>query len=352
VKAERNDGEEPGMMSEKDEADLRSLLAMATQDRPAGIDLLGKVRRPARRPGRSRSRRLVPALASLATVAVVGAVAVTMAALPRAPSAQAQVTAAAEHTSGQSFRVQIKSTQQGDGKASAAVYSGAFDPARRIGVLWREDGAGRENRFVGDYVYEKAIPGDTLRRLPTGKHWISYPRADMESKKLPASASLIKLAPQDPQAALRRLRAATDVRERSTASGPGWTGHRYSFRVDEPLKAGKHPHPAIGLHVTGTVDIDAQGRVRRLDFTFEMDWVVPGKGPAKAGGPSHSVMEFSAYGTRVTVVAPPARQVIALARLAPVKPEKTGGAPAAPMPGKSAKPSLPGKPLPTPTPTK
>ena len=50
--------------------------------------------------------------------------------------------------------------------------------------------------------------------------------------------------------------------------------------------------------MTGTVDVDQAGRVRRLQV-----------GPTPAGSVG-VVMEFSDYGVRETVVAPPAHQVV------------------------------------------
>ena len=63
------------------------------------------------------------------------------------------------------------------------------------------------------------------------------------------------------------------------------------------LADGKYVVPS---RVTGTVDVDQAGRVRRLE-------VMP-----QRTGPTRVVMEFRDYGARETVLAPPASQVLPL----------------------------------------
>jgi hypothetical protein len=46
-----------------------------------------------------------------------------------------------------------------------------------------------------------------------------------------------------------------------TASGPGWTGSAYTFTAFGGYRQPGH----VPLTVSGTVDVDRQGRVRRLD---------------------------------------------------------------------------------------
>ncbi|MEO3814088.1 hypothetical protein ABGB17_34255 [Sphaerisporangium sp. B11E5] len=93
------------------------------------------------------------------------------------PSAQAQVAAAAEHTGRDSFRVRVT--------AGARTFEGAFDPARRVGVITEEGGAS-ETRFIGDLMYMRKSPA-------TG--WEVHPRNGMKNDT-PAATALVKLAPR------------------------------------------------------------------------------------------------------------------------------------------------------------
>jgi hypothetical protein len=289
------------------EAELRSLLTAATEDPPAGIDLLHKVRRAGER---SRRRVLVPVLSTLGTASLAGAAVLAVTSLTGTPSARAQVAAAAEHTSGQGFRVHITDT------GSRSTLDGVFDPARRTGRMTTSSGV--ENRYLGDLVYtyvperdNTALPPGKAQVMPPGKTWIVYTRGTAFSQDMPPAIGLIKLAPQDPQLALRQLRSATDVHERGTASGSGWTGHRYTFSV-----SGGNEKGSAGQRASGSVDVDDQGRVRRLDLTLaagehkagQAD--KPGKAAEPPASPVHMVMDFSDYGARVGVAAPPAAQVV------------------------------------------
>lgn len=272
-------------------ADLRALLTAATSDGPAATDLLGAVRRSQRR------RRIVVPAASLATAGALGAAALVVFSFGDTPTARAQVVAAAERTAGQGFTVHIVS---GPGQA---IYNGAFEPARQLGRMTMPGGG--ETRYLGNLAYVENV-GPKAQELPAGKHWIvlQAPRHGME--KMPAAIRLIKLAPQDPQQALQQLRSATDVRDQGRASGPGWSGRHYTFTVVDvergPGKPGARP-----LRATGSIDVDGQGRVRRVDLTLQDDGM-----PA---GAAHTVMDFGDFGAHVTVSAPPSDQVISVDEL-------------------------------------
>jgi hypothetical protein len=80
------------------------------------------------------------------------------------------------------------------------------------------------------------------------------------------------------------------------ASGPGWTGTRYAYALSEG--------PAPRVHMSGTVDVDQQGRTRSVSLVLTMGphgWFV-----------MTQVLTFSDFGTRVTVTPPPADQTIVL----------------------------------------
>lgn len=240
------------------EQELRTLLIQATEDRPAGIDLMPAL------PARRRSRVLVPAITGLGVAAAAAAI---LLALPvNQPSAQAQVAAAIENTGDESFRIHVE--------AGAKTFDGAVDPTRRVAVITQADGS--ETRFVGDQMY--------IKDGQNGK-WMVEPRFDGNVKGEPASVIVVKLAAIDPQQALERLRSATDVKQSGAASGTGWTGQRFTFSLkDEAMDA------------SGSLDVDDEGRVRRLEMTF-------------SDNGQRDVMDFTDFGTEVTVTAPPADQV-------------------------------------------
>ncbi|NAS24920.1 hypothetical protein GT755_24945 [Herbidospora sp. NEAU-GS84] len=233
------------------ENELRTLLAEASADRPPGVRILPVAPRP--------RRMWLP----VAAAAAAAATAVVLVLPGTTPSANAQVMAAVDTTSSESYRIETVS--------GAKTFTGAFDPERRVGVIVRNDGA--ETRFVGDTVYGKD-PGDAK--------WFAGPRFDDELRQAPAAVGLVKLMPLDPPAALSRLRAATEVTEQGPASGDGWTGARFAFTLPDG--------------VSGLVDVDDQDRIRRLEVTFAAE--------------NHTnVMEFGDFGTAVTVEAPPQDQI-------------------------------------------
>jgi hypothetical protein len=269
------------------EEEVRPLLHTASADVPPGVDLLAAVRRSSRRP-----RVLVPAVASLGTVAAAAVAVVTAVSVGGAPSAQAQVAAAIDTTAGQSFKVHIVQN-------SGAVYDGLSDPGRQVGVSTETDGS--EWRYIGDTVYAKKKGAN----LPAGKVWIAEHRpSSAELAEFPAEGLLLKVAPDDPQGALSRLRAKAKISESGSASGSGWTGKHYTFSLAASDDMSVNGLKGGGGAVTGTIDIDSQGRVRTLTFTLAAS------SPRDAGA-LHEVMTFSDFGVAVNVTAPPASQVTA-----------------------------------------
>ena len=85
------------------------------------------------------------------------------------------------------------------------------------------------------------------------------------------------------------------MHEKSRVSGDGWSGCRYSSE----LTADKR-----GMRVTGTVDVDRAGRVRRLEVTDRLT-----ASAGRTAGTLRTVMEFRDHGAHETVSAPPASQV-------------------------------------------
>ncbi|MET8155836.1 hypothetical protein ABZT47_05645 [Sphaerisporangium sp. NPDC005289] len=283
------------------ESELRTLLVRATEDRPAGIDLMPVTTRAPR-----RARSLVPVIATAGVAATVGTTVLVL--LGGQPSAQAQVAAAVDNTSKESYRIH--------GDSGAKAFDGAFDPVRRVGVVNGRSGGGTDTIFIGDRMY--------IREAGAAK-WHLYPRDQGQEKGAPAATALVKLAPQDPQAALQKLRSATDVHEDGTASGTGWTGRRFTFSLKDQKWTGPAGASKESFDATGSVEVDDQGRVRRLEVTF-------------SDNGQRDVIDFADFGTPVTVTAPPADQVEQ--KPGPDPDDKPTGKPGDP----TRKPGDPGKP--------
>ncbi|WP_433444161.1 hypothetical protein [Nonomuraea sp. CA-141351] len=247
------------------EQELRVLLTKATEDVPASVRLMPATRAPRRR----GARVLLPAIAGLGVAAVVGA---TVLAPWSRPSAQAEVATAVDNTSQDSFRLHTTS--------GAKTFDGAIDPERHLAVITNA-AEGSETRFVGDLMYI---------RPDASALWTASPRAEAVPVDASEATALAKLATLDPVQALRRLRSATDVREEGPASGTGWTGKRFTFSLADTSAKGE---PA---GASGAVDVDEQGRVRRLEITF-------------SDNGERLVTDFTDFGISVEVEAPPADQV-------------------------------------------
>ena len=278
------------------EGALRTLLASAASDGPPETDLLGEVRRRVRR-RRLRLRLLVPSLATLCTASVIAAATLGASVVTGTPSAQARVAAAAERTSRETYRVRIVHfTIDRAGRAKLlGQEEGFFDPARRTGRLLRTgffEGTdfSQEVRYVGDLMYEEL--GDKSQ----GKRW-SVRRRFKPDPRVPTLRRLAVLARSglDPQQELVRVKSAATVREQGPVSGPGWSGRRYTYELIEENKVPRENK------VTGTVDVDRAGRVRRLEVVSAPTSTMPG---------NRIVLEFRDFGAREVVQAPPAAEVI------------------------------------------
>jgi hypothetical protein len=277
------------------EAAVRALLVAATGDGPPEHDLLDTVRRRARRQ-RVRRRVLVPALASL-TLAAVVAVAVLAASVVTGtgtPSAQARVAAAAGRTATESFRVRMSSTTprgKGSEQPTTQVTEGFFDPARHTGRL---DAKGLEVRYVGDMVYSQLPAGTTS----DGKRWVAVRRSFVMVDQPMPPIAVVKVGFWDPQKALALLRSAFSVHEQGRVSGDGWSGRRYAFDLRDGQLAKDN------LAMTGTVDVDQSGRVRRLDVIVLVETA-----SGQRADNFRTIMEFRDYGAHETVSAPPAAEI-------------------------------------------
>ena len=286
-------------MNDTEEA-VRRLFTVATEDMPAGIDLLAGVRA---RSQAHRTRARV-ALSAGAAGIVAAAAAITVSAV-QAPSALAQVTQAAARTAAQSYRVSSTSTPviPGHGVQGPVTISGEFDPARGLGE--ERTGGGLEIRFVGGYMYVPLVPAMRYvyekthgTPIPAGKTWLKVP-APGPREGVPAfevtriSGTTTGLEQLNPQDLLALLQGSSQVSEQGPASGPGWTGTAYTFTASLTTTGPFH----LRLSSTGTVDVDKQGRVRRLDATETTGRTV-----------RKTQVTFGDFGLAVSVSPPPASE--------------------------------------------
>lgn len=258
-----------------------------------------------------RVRTLVPAGA---VAALGGAVALGVAlttTVADAPSAVAAVTAAAAKTSADSFSVtatqtqtQVISSASGHGKPVTMRITGVFDPKRGLGEEIVTGGS--QIRFVGGHMYARLRAGSPLGH---GKSWVEaqLPPPPLSGTAAgPLGEGFNGNEPIDPSALLGLLKSAGSVQAEGPASGPGWTGTKYAFAVPE-LK---------GSIVTesGTVYVDNQGRVRRLMTTDRHRVVTFSSTRTTLDFTIMSDVTFGGFGVRVSVTAPPPRQVVNLGK--------------------------------------
>ena len=294
-------------MNDTEEA-VRRLFAVATEDMPPGIDLLDRVR------ARSWTRvvRVRVGLAAGAAT-VLAAAAITLSAGP-APSALAQVTKAAAATAGQSYQVRSVATlvkEAGSGSQPPVTVSGEFDSAQGVGE--ETVGNGAQVRFAGGYMYlslpaaYRAAYHDAYQRasgvsIPPGRSWLRFAAPLRPDGKVTVTEltqigiTVPDLGQVNPQDLLGLLESATQVSKTGPASGDGWTGTRYSFTSSQDFGGPMH----LVLSISGTVDVDQQGRVRQLNEDYSI-------------GQTERKVEttFGDFGLPVSVTAPPASEVFA-----------------------------------------
>jgi hypothetical protein len=286
------------------EAQVRHLLTLASEDVPleAGRHeglLQGVLAR------RARARRLRRRLLTSAATAggLTTALAILMLAGPvpwagvphqaTAPeSALTAVTLAAAETAVQTYQVQATFTDTGPPGVSISpsrvTLTGEFDPASGLGEM----SGSRDIRWTGGYAY--VWVGDDPAFA--ARSWIRV----RESAVRVLSVHRLGLGDLvagrvGPQGLLEWLRSATQVRAVGPASGPGWTGTRYAVTADATV--GYY----VGETDAGTVDVDRQGLVRRLDLTQVS------KVGADAFGTTVRLV-FDDFGVPVAVAAPPLSQ--------------------------------------------
>lgn len=298
---------------------------------PGPVGLRGRAR-----PRQATRRRWRAGLVAAAVGAAAAAAAGTLLAgsVATAPSASAAVNSAFARTFSESYHVIVVTT-----KYHSMTVTGDLAPAQHAGQLTVGTS---QIRYVGGHVYVYDNLGVHHAQDLTntgsnfyvyscgtagalcGDHWAEETSALGPGEKMvvngitghntgssPAESALYQLSaeldgtglkPDSPEGLLALLRMATTVRADGTASGAGWTGTRYSFSV----AAGKQgllpgdPNEMVTA-VTGTIDVDQQGRLRHLHvIQHVMDQRIPA---------ITNDLTFSDFGEHVPVTAPPASQV-------------------------------------------
>jgi hypothetical protein len=295
--------------------DVRTMLVTGSSDMPPGVDLLRGVR-DRRAPARRRARYRMRALASAGAVAVAGGGAVLAttltATVASAPSASAAVTAAAAKTSAESFQMTMDASTMlttGNGKTLSAHVTGEFDMSRGVGEEsvtgpWRF-----QVLYAGRNSYVHTDPGSAQVVFPAGdpaKPWWELPAGTpLTGTPIAATGDQVGQAPISPDALLGLLKSAGMVTDEGSASGPGWTGTKYGFRVTEGNST-----------ASGYVDVDRQGQVRDLVTTLTSHAITVSLPPASATlespGRTFTSTEnvtFGDFGTPVPVTAPAASEV-------------------------------------------
>jgi hypothetical protein len=253
--------------------------------------------------GRPPSRRRTYALTAAGAVAVAAVAAGVTVALrpgPAAPAPIAAVTTALARTSAQSYTFSLDTTVQIQARRTlnSDTVSGAFDPQHnRSTELLTARSSGQTQRaqirFIGANLYTSVSPGGGF-----GKLWDETPVKAAAAGAMPPGDlyGFVSDQPVSPAALTVVLQApGAAVRDAGPASGPGWSGTRYTFTAR--LYDGRES-------VTGTAYVDQQGRVRRLLTTTAEKGARAGKTLLT----TDRVITFGDFGAPVPVAAPPASQ--------------------------------------------
>jgi hypothetical protein len=260
----------------------------------------------ARRRHRRRVRVLVPAGVVAAAGGVAAAATLLGTSVTSPPSALAAVTSAMVKTSAQSYRFILNGSLKlpRDGITQHWVVTGAIDPRPLRGTELLTGGppigthatVTAQFRFIGKDLYTWVSPHSVLGSI--GKPWDEAPIPAPGTGVRPGSELRGNTfeRPVSPAELLGVIRSATAVRYVGPASGPGWTGSKYTFTA----------HPGSpGDTVSGFVYVDQQGRVRGLATITT--WRL-----ARLSGPPPTEtadLTFADFGGPVRVTAPPASQV-------------------------------------------
>ena len=240
-------------------------------------------------------KQLLAAAVAIAAVAG-GTTALLMRTAGHPPTAFTTVISALASTSADSYSFTLDSTAKFRGsEVRSDVVSGAYDPRHGHGTELLTTGTSPggpvriQIRFASGYVYTQVPPGSGF-----GKPWNKSPVPSARADAMPGNDvyGFVTDEPVSPAELSGVLRPAGTVREVGSAAGPGWTGTRYAFTAR---------FPGAQESVSGTVDIDQQGRVRRLV-------TITAQG-TQGRITTDRDLTFGNFGAPVPVTAPPASQV-------------------------------------------
>jgi hypothetical protein len=278
------------------EAEARHLLAAATEDMPPGIDLLAGFGAARRREKVRRTRRRAAVSAGLmAAAASATAVALTVGSAPPALATASTITTALTRTLAQSYHVTEQRSITENGASSHDACTAQIDPVRQLDAS-SCSGPPPDYLEVGGYAY---LYLTNIAGHP-GKHWERW-RQPFQPMPLLDSGPVNPT----PQQLLSQLKRLAKVSVTGPVSGPGWTGTRYAFAYG-PAK----------LRVSGTVDVDQQGRARALTLTSRSTgFHIPAANSQGVAGYIPAFVDtqsltFSDFGAPVIVTPPPADQTI------------------------------------------
>jgi hypothetical protein len=239
-------------------------------------------------------RKPMLAAAVAAAAAAGGTAALLTASAGHPPTAFTTVTSALANTSADSYSFTLDSTVRFRGReVHSDVVSGAYDPRHGLGTELLATRTSRggpvriQIRFTGRYVYTQVAPGSGF-----GKPWNKSPVPSAGAMPGYDVYGFVSDQPVRPVELSAVLRSAGTVREVGPVSGPGWTGTRYAFTAR---------FPGAQESVSGTVDIDQQGRLRRL-VTITTQGV-------HGRITTDRDLTFGNFGAPVPVTTPPASQV-------------------------------------------
>lgn len=249
-----------------------------------------------------------PALAVGSAVAVAG-LALTAAGAQSALAATGAAAGPAALAT-QSYRVSMITTetftaQSGGGTIVDMDTRGGFNPATQVGAVSLpvnpELPATTAIRYVGGNAY-LYFPVPEPGPLGTnGQHWLQATTAApfgsfVDNLPLDAVEGLVT-----PAQLLGQLQSLTTLQPAGPASGPGWTGTRYTFTASD-IELDSVPQAVIN----GSVTVDHDGRVRQLLLPA----VAPDSYAAATGIAALTInLTFSGFGEPVNIQAPPATQV-------------------------------------------
>lgn len=279
------------------ETKARRLFAAATEDMPAGIDLLDGFVAAQRRDRSRRTRR--GGVLSAGIAAAAAAVTAIMLTTGSAPPALATVTSALTRTLAQSYHLSeqdsyyyIVNGQIRNPHHDACTTEA--DPVRHLLAT----SCSTPNPMTGEAgPIVREVSGYTYFYTPVttgthGKHWTRVPTASLPP---PPCCAVNGFTTATPQQMLAEIKQAATVTVAGPASGPGWTGTRYAFSATQ----------RDGTKLSGTVTVDRQGQTRALVLTIRSPSAVNVLVMTQ-------VLTFSDFGAPVTVTPPPADQTYPL----------------------------------------